>query len=419
MTTRRSTKRERRRLIVVASLALGIVASPATALGHSRSQSFATWDVHGDAVTVVLTLPAAEATRLIPARDTSPAATGDPASLSDLLGEHVATRLAAWRGDIACPSVGAPRLLAARTGELRVERRFACPSTGALRLRDDVLFDAAPGHVRYARLRVEGADASELLFTADERERIVATTGASVHGGTAEYVGLGVLHILSGADHVAFLAALLLCCRRLREMATLATGFTVGHSLTLALAALGIVQPNMPAVESLIGFTIALVAVESVVSRGGGARLLAGLGAMLFFTLAVLRATVGLALPVATIVGLALFSFCYLPLVRRDPWQTGLRPLLTALFGLVHGLGFASVLIEAGLPPGRLVAALVGFNVGVEIGQLVLVAALWGVRIAVARGMSRAGARTLALDAGAAALCALGVFWLVARSLVG
>ena len=116
MTTRRSTKPGQRRFVVVASLALGIVASPATALGHTRSQSFATWDVHGDAVTVVLTVPAAEATRLIPARDASLAATGDPAALADLLREHVATRLAVSRGDVACASVGAPRALAARTG---------------------------------------------------------------------------------------------------------------------------------------------------------------------------------------------------------------------------------------------------------------------------------------------------------------
>ena len=78
------------------------------------------------------------------------------------------------------------------------------------------------------------------------------------------YVALGVEHILIGVDHIAFLLALLILCRRPREVVLMVTGFTLGHSITLTLAVLGVVEPHAPVIEALIGFTIALVAVENV-----------------------------------------------------------------------------------------------------------------------------------------------------------
>src|SRR4051794_21217955 len=75
---------------------------------------------------------------------------------------------------------------------------------------------------------------------------------------------LGIEHILIGVDHITFLLALLLLCRRVREVAFMVTDFTLGHSLTLSLAVLGLVTPNVPVIEALIGFTIALVAVENI-----------------------------------------------------------------------------------------------------------------------------------------------------------
>ena len=92
-----------------------------------------------------------------------------------------------------------------------------------------------------------------------------------------------------------------------------------------------------------------------------------------------------------------------------------MRPLLTVLFGLVHGFGFASVLMEIGLPTERLAVALLGFNVGVEIGQLAVVALLWLAGRALAPRLPEAR-RGLALEAASAALCALGVYWFVERA---
>jgi len=104
-----------------------------------------------------------------------------------------------------------------------------------------------------------------------------------------------------------------------------------------------------------------------------------------------------------------------LPLVETQEQAARLRPLLTVLFGLIHGFGFASVLMDIGLPTHRLVPALLGFNIGVEIGQLGIVAALWSVGTLVVQRFPAADYR-LAVDAISAGLCGLGLFWFISRA---
>jgi hypothetical protein len=86
------------------------------------------------------------------------------------------------------------------------------------------------------------------------------------------------------------------------------------------------------------------------------------------------------------------------------------------LFGFVHGFGFASELLDVGLPAGRFASALIGFNLGVEIGQLVIVGLLWSAGTWLARRSAAGGARRLAIDVLSALLCGLGLYWFVERS---
>jgi hypothetical protein len=119
-------------------------------------------------------------------------------------------------------------------------------------------------------------------------------------------------------------------------------------------------------------------------------------------------------LPLTTLLGLAVFSGCYFALIvrSRNEW---LRICLTFAFGLVHGFGFAGILVEMSLPPGRLVPALLGFNLGVEVGQIAVVLLLWPLLWAAQRLASPAPAR-IASAISAAALCGLGIYWLVERA---
>ena len=210
---------------------------------------------------------------------------------------------------------------------------------------------------------------------------------------------------------------MLLLCRRVRDVVLMVTGFTLGHSLTLALAVLGVVEPDPVLVEALIGFTVALVAVENVAVTTGRARGFGVAGASVLVLLA-LGASTGVGPPVAMLVGLAIFTGCTLSLATSRAELARLRPALTVLFGLVHGFGCAGVLADIGLPPGRTLAALFGFNVGVEIGQLAVVALLAGVGagMSVALG-GRRGLERLT-DPVSAALCGLGMFWFFSRAYV-
>jgi hypothetical protein len=192
---------------------------------------------------------------------------------------------------------------------------------------------------------------------------------------------------------------------------TIVTGFTLAHSLTLALAALGRVRPEADAVQALVGLSIALVAAENGWLLSGRPRVVP-IAVVLALGGAALLAAAGVGVvPAATGFGLALFAACYFALLERVAKPARLRFAIAFCFGLVHGFGFAGVLTEIALPQERLLPALLGFNVGVELGQLAIVAAVWPVLASLAGG---AWHRRV-LEAGTGLVCALGIYWWVAR----
>ena len=148
----------------------------------------------------------------------------------------------------------------------------------------------------------------------------------------ATYTGLGIEHILTGFDHLLFVLALIMIVRGRRQLLITITAFTVAHSITLALATLGVVHVSGPPVEATIALSIVFVASEILRLRQG-----------------------------------------HESLTARKPW------LVAFTFGLLHGLGFAGALAEVGLPQNAIPLALLFFNVGVEIGQLLFIAAVLGV----------------------------------------
>jgi hydrogenase/urease accessory protein HupE len=148
----------------------------------------------------------------------------------------------------------------------------------------------------------------------------------------ATYTVLGVEHILLGIDHLLFILALLLLVRGWGRLAATVTAFTIAHSFTLAAATLGLVHVPQRPVEAAVALSIAFVAAEIVQARRGQPGLTA-----------------------------------------RSPW------IAAFAFGLLHGLGFAGALSEVGLPQSAIPAALFFFNIGVEIGQLLFIAAAFAV----------------------------------------
>jgi hypothetical protein len=176
-----------------------------------------------------------------------------------------------------------------------------------------------------------------------------------------QFLTLGITHIIPwGLDHVLFVLGLALLSPRLGPLLAQVTAFTVAHTLTLALSSLGVVRLPPAVVEPLIALSIVYVAVENVVS----------------------------------------------PKLRPS------RVALVFAFGLLHGLGFAGVLGEIGLPEGQRLTALLAFNVGVEMGQLVVIALA---TLAVGAWVRLGGRRESLVRPASVLIAAVGLFWLVQR----
>lgn len=384
-------------------------ASCAPVAAHTRSLSYALWDLTEAGAVVRVRVARLELTRLGLDPVSSP---DDDRAVGEILGSAVRLRSGAeW-----CDVVEAPRRAAAGDGNVAYVWRVSCSQPGPRAVESRFLHDVAPSHLQFARVRTaDGRGVERVLTEADplwvlDSHRLDAEKvgGTSVGG----YVALGVEHILTGWDHLAFVFGLLLLAYTLRDIAALVTSFTVAHSITLALTVLGAVEPTAPVVEAFIGFSIALVGIEN-------AWLLSGRGRVLPF--AVVAGTLALAfagsrLPPLGIAGLAVFTFCHFALLRRSTSPERLRAAVAFAFGLIHGFGFAGIMLELDLDQGRLVPALFGFNAGVEVGQLAVVACVWPLLAAVRR-VPRAAAWVG--DVGSAAVTAVGLFWFVTRSFGG
>jgi hypothetical protein len=380
----------------------------APALAHDRTTSYSTWEIQGRGARVTVRLSLLDASRF-------PWFFEDGAD--EKMKRYLAQRLQLVAGNTPCEIVGEPERLDAPLERLVYEWHLSCPEAGELSIHNDLLLDVAPSHLHFARVTRDGTALLERVLSDAERSWPLpakASGGGGDDGGTtlAGYVQLGIEHILTGYDHLAFLFALLLIEGSMWEVAKVVTGFTVGHSLTLALAILGVVRPETGAIEALIGLSIALVAGENLWLLGGRPRFVPwGLGAVLLALGAGAAAGFG-RVPGLTLAGLALFSLSYFELLERVSQPVRLRWAVAFLFGLVHGFGFAGVLVEAHLPTQRLVQALFGFNAGVEIGQIGVVVLVWPLLAYFTR---RAGGR-LVVEMTSAAVLALGAFWFVTRA---
>ena len=214
-------------------------------------------------------------------------------------------------------------------------------------------------HVNLVKVTTAGGHVQQSALTSDRMRASFAVGYGSLAAQCAAFVRLGIRHIFLGYDHILFLVALIVAGGRLGQLVRLVTAFTAGHSLTLALAALNVVSLPTRVVEGGIALTVAYVAFDN------------------FFAPAAAQ-----------------------------------RWILTFLFGLIHGFGFANVLREMALPGGGLAASLLSFNAGVEIGQMLIAAVLFPAALWLSRQPFRRPV-TLAVSA---VVFFTGVGWFVQRA---
>lgn len=240
-----------------------------------------------------------------------------------------------------------------------------CHGAGPLALSYQLLFDLDAQHRSVVRV---GANEAEQTHVLSSGARTLALSTAGAASAVLSMIASGVGHILTGFDHVLFLLALLLPLmlgralptrQLVREIAAVVTAFTVAHSITLGLAALGLVRASAAVIEPAIAASVALAALENVFPLFGGRR----------------------------------FAIAF-------------------ALGLLHGFGFASALGDLGLDGSALVRALLTFNLGVELGQLSLVLLCLPLGLLIRRVTAR---QVWPLRAGSMAIAAVSVVWFVER----
>src|SRR5688572_10002650 len=244
---------------------------------------------------------------------------------------------------------------------LRLKYRIQAESSGSTTI-DTNLFPYDPLHQTFVNIYEEGSLRQQLIFNASTNEYVYyagTTQGALAVLGT--FIPSGIHHIMIGPDHILFLVGLLLLGGTWLTLLRIVTAFTIGHSITLSLAALNVLSPPATIIEPAIALSIVFVGADNLV-RGEG----------------------------------------------RD-----LRAWVALVFGLVHGFGFANVLREFGLPTEALGWSLFSFNLGVEIGQLMIVLLVASALAAIRRRSDVMGYRVA--FAGSIVVIAAGTYWFVER----
>ncbi len=378
---------------------------------HTRSESYSHWHLSDTTITGTITIPLREVMLLYQ--------TGDSASPPGELfrDELIAkTRISSASG--VCGS-SAVNILQAASGFVRIEMQFDCDAATPASIHYRALFDTAPSHVHYAKLHQDGLR-SETLITDTSDTWNISDIGDTGSYSFWSFLAIGIGHISGGIDHIAFLIGMLLIAGSIGRSIIAVTGFTLGHSVSLAAAVLGYVHADSTLVEAFIGFTVALVAVEYFLLRKRSATTLAISSMLIAWAVGLLALALDLIPARALLVyaGFGVFAFCYLLaaniLERKDATRaSALLFVATTCFGLVHGFGFAGFLMETGILGTSLFIPLLGFNLGVEVGQLVLVAIALAIATMLRDKVPRAATPMLA-----ASLCGVGVYWFVGRTLI-
>lgn len=278
----------------------------------------------------------------------------------------------------ACPAHATGHLVDDHTDGAYAVLRFEAECSAiaeTLLARYGLFFDIDPQHKGLLRLQYQGTSSTG-IFSPEQATQQFSLNQPSRLGQFFAYGREGVWHIWIGFDHILFLLALLLPSVVSRQQKNwqavnafepafwtvlkIVTAFTVAHSLTLSLAALGIISLPSRWVESIIAASVVMAALNNV-----------------------------------------------FPLFGERRW------VMAFVFGLIHGFGFASVLTDLGLPSDALVLALVGFNLGVEAGQLAIVAAFLPIAFALRRSWFY---QRIILLGGSASIAILAMVWLVERA---
>lgn len=358
------------RRVFLAVLAL-LVCGAGQAAAHQTSLSYISVSKDGSAlrVTLALAFRDLEVAVGLDADFNGEVSWGEAKARLEAVETYVSGRLVLASGGV-CQT----RLRTARPeyrngeGYLSLDYEGTCPARDqALEVRDTMFFDVDPTHRVLLHATIEGKDSTQIL-AADQPSATLKANGGGVWFTLARFVGEGADHLLSGPDHLLFLLVLVLPAlfpasggvrAALIGVALAVTGFTLGHALTLSAATTGYLRPPQRIVEIAIAISVFVTAIDNV-----------------------------------------------RPFIRSP------RSTVAFSFGLIHGFGFASALGALDLTGPSLALGLIGFNVGIELAQVALVAAVFPVLFAVRVPARRYGVLPTGVSL---AVAAISLWWIVRR----
>lgn len=349
------------------------------AQAHKPSDSYLNFDVAGKIVTGQwdIALRDLDFALGLDANGDAAITWGEVRAKANEIDAYTLARLMLKSGGVACPAKVTDHLIDDHTDGAYLVLRFKaeCPADiTRLQARYGLFFDIDPLHKGLLRLQYQGAS-SAAIFSPERATQEFTLARPSRLTQFLDYAREGVWHIWLGYDHILFLLALLLPAVVVRRehrweavtafrpaflsVLKIVTAFTLAHSITLTLATLGVISLPSRLVESTIAASVVVAALNNLY-----------------------------------------------PIFRERRW------MMAFLFGLIHGFGFASVLTDLGLPKDALVLALVGFNVGVETGQMAIVAAFLPLAFFLRHTLLY---RRIVLFGGSILIALLAAGWLVER----
>lgn len=329
---------------------------------HPISISYSQFEIEGDTVTATLRLPMEELDLLMQL-DEDLDGNVSPQEIErsrDVIGTYLVSRMELSADGVSLsPAIGELQTWNDDDGFLFLEVPLAYHADSpiqAVSIQVDLLTDLMPAHKNLAHISF-GGSSQEFVFEGGATYRATATAGGFWQTAKS-FLVLGIEHIFTGYDHIMFLFGLLLVGRDFGNLIRIVTSFTVAHSLTLALATLGVVQPTAWVTEAGIALSIAYIGFENLFIKD-----------------------------------------------IRHRWK------ITFLFGLVHGFGFANVLRGMNLPRSGLAASLFTFNMGVEIGQVAIVILMFPLLLYISRTQYRLTVTRIA----SAIILTFGLAWFYQR----
>ena len=379
-------------------------------LAHTKSVSYSSWTIQEEEVIVNFTVASREVTKLIEYRVNYP-------SLADSLKSHLMENIYS-ENVISKPVIN---ILNTEPGTTGLSLKFNIDQVEEYIFDVNIFFNQIPSHVHYAKINYESGQKRTIVLNENNHQiNFLTKEDEALEQGSfdsfKQYLGLGFTHILEGIDHLLFLLALFILCKSLKSLFFAATGFTIGHSVTLALAASNIVIPEVNIIESLIGWTIVLASIEALNIPKHEMRKIQFAILIIVMAMSAMSLLNITGLKTGFIIGLGLLTLAILRLNEGSQESEKLRPMLAIIFGTIHGFGFANILNEISLDRANFLFSLLGFNLGVEIGQILVLLSMWVLTTYLVTKILAKDIQKIT-HLVSSILCSIGLYWFLTRLL--